>query len=388
MTQRRREYLMIPGPTPVPAQVLAAMARPMINHRGKEFAAIFNEVTEGVKKVFQTQGDVLIFPSAGTGGLEAAVVNFFSPGDKVLAVSIGVFGDRFAEIASTFGLDVEKIDVPWGQAAEPAVVEARLAGDREHKIKGILVTHHETSTGVENNIQAVSRARGDHPALLLVDAVSSLGAMDLQTDNWRVDVVITASQKALMVPPGLALLSANDRAWVAQKASRMPRYYWDLAKAKKSAGSGQTPYTPALSQLYALQESLRLIEEEGLQNIFERHRRITRAVRAGVRAMGLELLASDAAASTGVTAVVVPEGASVKDLRAKLSQKYGVTLAGGQKQLEGKIFRIGHLGHVDLADVIVTLSAIELALKELGRPVEIGAAVRAAEEVLAKDNAR
>ena len=377
-----KPYLMVPGPTPVPDQVFTAMHRPMINHRGPQFTAMFQEVNAGLRRVFRTQHDVLMFPSSGTGAMEAAIVNLFSPGDKVLAVSIGSFGDRFAEIAARFGLDVEKMDFPWGQAAEPAQVAARLARDTAGEIKAVLVTHNETSTGAVNDIAAISAARGQHPALMVVDAVSSLGAIRLEMDAWRLDAVLTSSQKALMLPPGLGFLALNEPAWRYAERAKLPRYYWDVRQAKKSLDKGQNPYTPPVALLFGLAESLRLIEAEGLDNIWARHIRLRDALRQGLRALGCTLLASDAAASPAVTAVLPPAGLEAKNVQKHLREQWGITVAGGQKKLENKIFRFGHLGYVAAMDVIVALAGLEMTLAALGAAVTPGAGVAAAEKIL------
>jgi aspartate aminotransferase-like enzyme len=377
-----KAYLMVPGPTPVPEQVLQAMHRPLINHRGPQYEDMFRGISAGLKAVFKTSHDVLTFPAAGTGAMEAAIVNILSPGDKVLAVSIGVFGDRFAEIAARFGAQVEKLDFPWGQAADPAVLADRLAADGEYAIKAILVTHNETSTGVVNDVAALAEARGDHPALLVVDAVSSLGAINLEMDAWGLDVVITGAQKAFMLPPGLGFLAMNDRAWNAYARSSMPRYYWDALAVKKALAKGQNPYTPPVSLLFGLEESLRVIAAAGLDQIFTRHAKLARMLRAGLKALGLKLLADDAVASPGVTAVWTPAGVEPKQIQRSLRERFGVTVAGGQKQLENKIFRVGHLGYVVETDIIVTLAALEVTLAALGVNVELGAGVRAAQQII------
>jgi len=373
-----KAYLMVPGPTSVPERVLQATHRPVVNHRGVLYEEMFSRITAGLKEIFRTNQDVLVFPAAGTGMLEAAVVNTLSPGDKVLAVSIGVFGDRFAEIASRFGADVEVLAFPWGQAADPKRVAERLAADKDHSIKAVLVTHNETSTGVVNDLAALARARGDHPALLIVDAVSSLGAVDLATDDWGLDVVITGSQKALMTPPGLGFMAMGERAWAANAKSTMAKFYWDAQAAKKSAAKGQNPYTPAVSLLFGLEEALKMIAEEGLDNSIDRHKKLSEVLRTGLKALGLNLLAEDAVASPGVTAVFPPDGLEAKKIQKVMRERFGITLAGGQKQLENKIFRIGHLGYVVETDILVTLAALEITLALLGAKVELGAAVKAA----------
>jgi len=381
----KKQYLLLPGPTPVPSQVLRGLAKPMINHRGPEFKQLLAEVSEGLKEVFSTENDVLIFPSAGTGGMEAAVVNFVSPGEKVLVVSIGNFGDRFAEICRRFGADVEKLDFPWGTAADPAVLEDRIKKDTNKEIKAVFVTHNETSTGVTNNLPQLRAALGDHPALFIVDSVSGLGAMPLETDAWNLDVVVAGSQKSFMLPPGLSFVSVSKRAWEKAEVCTTPRYYWDLKAVKEFAQKGQTPYTPALPQLTGLVESLKLIKEEGLENIIARHRRLRDMVRAGVRALGLQLLAEDDVASNAVTAVLAPEGIEADTIRKTLREKFNVVVAGGQNQLKNKIFRIGHLGYVQELDILAALAALEMSLALCGYQVNIGQGVRAAQEVVMKE---
>lgn len=377
-----KQYLMLPGPTPVPPRVLRALARPMINHRGPEFKELFSELTSGLKGVFRTENDIIIYPSAGTGGMEAAVVNFISPGERVLVVSIGNFGDRFAEIARRFGARVDKLNFAWGTAADPAALAERLKEDTNKEIKAVFVTHNETSTGVTNNLQALREAAGDHPALFIVDSVSGLGAMELETDGWDLDVVVAGSQKSFMIPPGLSFISVSKRAWEAAEKCTNARYYWDIREARQYAGKGQTPYTPALPQLTALAESLRMIKEEGLPQIIARHRRLRDMVRAGVRALGLELLAGDEIASNAVTAVLAPPGIEADAIRKVLREKYHVIVAGGQNQLKNKIFRIGHLGYVQELDILAAMAALEMALANCGYRVNLGQGVRAAQEVV------
>ncbi|GAB6173765.1 alanine--glyoxylate aminotransferase family protein [Paradesulfitobacterium aromaticivorans] len=378
----KKQYLMVPGPTAVPERVLQAMHRPMINHRGPQYEGMFRSISEGLKKVFKTENDVLTFPAAGTGAMEAALVNVLSPGDKVLAVSIGAFGDRFAEIAARHGAVVEKLDSEWGTAADPARLAERLAQDKAHEIKAILLTHNETSTGVTNDIQALAKARGKHPALVLVDAISGLAAINLEMDAWGLDVVVTGAQKALMIPPGLGFVAMNERAWAAQAEAKMPKFYWDAQNIKKSLAKWQNPYTPPVSLLYGLEESLKLMEEEGLENIFQRHQKLRDILRAGLKALNLSLLADDAVASAAVTAVLAPEGMEGKKIQKQMKDRFGITLAGGQKKLENKIVRIGHVGYVAETDILVTLACLEMALQTLGIPVEYGAAVKAAERVI------
>jgi aspartate aminotransferase-like enzyme len=378
----KKPCLMIPGPTTVPDRVLQAMHRPLINHRGPEYEAMFQKISLALGKVFQTNQPVLVYPSAGTGMMEAAIVNVLSPGDKVLAVTIGVFGDRLAEVATRFGMIVEKIGFPWGTMADPQVLASRLAEDFQHEIKAVLITHNETSTGVTNNLQALAAACSGHGALLIVDAVSSLGAVELKMDEWHLDVVFTGAQKALMLPPGLGFLALSKKAWQAQAVSTSPKYYWDAALLKKSLAKWQNPYTPAVSLLYGLAESLTMIEEEGLTAIFRRHELIGQAVRAGVEALGLHLFAEQAAASNTVTAVVAPDGIEAKKIQKYMREVQGITLAGGQKQLENKIFRIGHLGYIVPTDGLLIIAALEMALTALGMACSQGKGVAAVQTVL------
>ena len=371
------QHLRIPGPTPVPSRVLRAMSKPMINHRGPEFAELLNEISTGLKQVYQTLNDIVIYPASGTGAMEAAITNCLSPGDKILSASCGVFGDRFTEIAQAFGANVEVIKSPPGKAVDPKEIAQKLEDDNKLEIKAVLVTHNETSTGVTNDLEAIAKAAGNHPCLLIVDAISSLGAIDLQTDNWKIDLVVSASQKALMCPPGLAFVSVSGKAW--NSKGKMPNYYWSFESAKKYLQKGQTPYTPAVSQFYALKESLRIIKEEGLENIFERHKRLASAFRAGVKAMGLELFAQENPSDV-ITAIKVPFDVDVSKLISTMRKKYGIILAGGQKDLQGKIFRVGHVGYVSELDILETLSALQIALNECGHRTESG--IEAATEFL------
>jgi aspartate aminotransferase-like enzyme len=356
--------LRIPGPTPCPPQVLAAVAKPMINHRGRHFAELIGRVVERLKRFYRTQGDVLVLTASGTGGLEAAVVNTLSPGDRVLAVVIGAFGERFAAIAQAYGAEVVRLEYEWGRAADPDDVRRVLS--RDPRIKAVLVTHNETSTGVTNPLKALAAVVREHERLLLVDAVSSLGAIPLETDAWGLDVVVTGSQKGWMVPPGLAFVSVSQRAWEAYREAKMPRFYLDLGRHKEALERGQTPWTPALSVLFGLDVALEMMEAEGLENIFARHARIGEMTRQGVKALGLRLLADERYASNTVTAVVVPDGVDERVLRRLLEDEYGVVLAGGQGKLSGKIFRIGHLGWVTEEDIRDTLDSLAQALPRVG----------------------
>ena len=356
--------LRIPGPTPCPPEILQALNKQMINHRGKEFAGIIQKVTAGLKDVYQTKNDVLILTSSGTGGMEAAIVNFLSPGDKVLSVTNGVFGNRFGDIAKQFGADVIRLHFEWGKADDPDAVRQALEADPA--IKTVLITHNESSTGVTNDIQALSRIVKEYDKLLIIDAVSGMGAIDLKTDAWNCDVVVTGSQKAWMIPPGLSIISVSPRAWAANSSAKMPRYYWDLKKARKSLEGNQTPFTPAISNFYGLEVALDMMKKEELANIFSRHIRIGELVRKEVKKLGLSLFADESSASNTVTAIYPPEGINPDTLRRVLREEYQVILAGGQQDLKGKIFRIGHLGWVSEDDINITIAAINKALAGLG----------------------
>ena len=358
--------LRIPGPTPCPKEVLQAMTRQMINHRGVEFQELIGSITSRLKEFFQTKGDVFILTASGTGGMEAAIVNTLSPGDKVLAVCNGVFGERFAAIAEAFGAEVERLSFPWGQPDDHNAVRQALHSDKS--IKAVLVTHNETSTGVTNDLAAIGEVVKQYDKLLLVDAISSLGCIDLQTDAWGCDVVVTGSQKGWMVPPGLAFISVSKKAWEAHARARMPRFYWDFAQAKKYLESGQTPWTPAISIFYALAVALELMASEGLANIFARHARIGQKTRDGVKALGLPLFAVEKYASNTVTAVRAPDGLDTKLLLTMLREEHGIILAGGQRDLAGKIFRIGHLGWVTELDIDALIERLKVALPKAGFP--------------------
>jgi aspartate aminotransferase-like enzyme len=360
MTQLR-----VPGPTPCPPEVLEAMARQMVNHRGPEFHQLLTEVTADLKKVFQTKNDLLLLTGSGTGGLEAAVANMLSAGDKVLSVSIGVFGDRFASIAKTFGADVISLKVEWGKAADPNAVKEALKANPG--IKAVMVTHNETSTGVTNDLAAISKVVKEAGKLLIIDAISSLGSINLPVDAWHCDVVVTASQKGWMVPPGMAMVSVSPEAWQAHKTASMPRFYWDFTRAKNYLEEKkENPWTPAIPIVYGFSVALKMMLEEGIENIFARHARVGKMTREGIKKLGLPLFADPAHASNTVTAVGIPPGLDGKKLRQVLREEYGVVLAGGQQTLDGKIFRIGHLGMVHEKDVQEILTAIEKVLPLAG----------------------
>lgn len=376
----RRPYLQIPGPTNIPEPVQSALNHSAINHRGKEFAELMAKLTSGLQQVFQTSHDILIFPSSGSGGLEATIVNLLSPGDKVLAVNMGVFSQRFGLVAQKFGADVTFIDVEWGAAVTADQYRAVLAADADHRYKAILVTHNETATGVTVDVAAIRGMLDElqHPALLLVDAVSSLGITDLPTDQLSIDVVVSASQKGLMLPGGLAIIAVSPKAWAAHRQASMPRWYWDFTAVQQKMAIGQMPYTPAINLFFGLEVSLRLLHEEGLRNVFSRHARNADAMRAGIAALGLEFLVRDPQArSAAVTAVLLPAGISYPAL-GQAMESLGVTIGGGLQKLEGKIFRVGHLGMLHEMEVIAVLAALEMSLTRLGYPVRLGTATGAA----------
>ncbi|HEV8547110.1 MAG TPA: alanine--glyoxylate aminotransferase family protein, partial [Candidatus Limnocylindrales bacterium] len=364
-------------PTALPPTVREAGARQMINHRGPEFAAMLDRILTGMKPFFGTTSDVAMLTCAGSGGLEAAVVNTLSPGDRVLGVSIGSFGDRFAKIAGIYGADVTKIDVEWGHAADPAAVRDVLTANPGYK--AVLLTHNETSTGVMNPIPVLAAAIRDvaPDALILVDSVSGLGAVPFEMDAWGVDVVVTGSQKAWMAAPGLAMIAASPRAWDAMESAKMPRFYLDLRKHREAAAGGETPFTPAISVVYQVDEGIRLMTEEGAPSIFARHEACAAAARAGLLALGFELFADVRFASRTVTAAKLPENHDWKTFNGAI-KAHGVVLAGGQGKLAGKIFRLGHLGSVTVEEILGAIAVLETVTLEQGRPITPGAAVGAA----------
>lgn len=380
----KEKLLMTPGPTMVPPRVLEVMRRQIIHHRTKEFETIYDELEEDLKFVFQTKNMVLMFSSSGTGAMESAIVNLFSQGDKVLAISIGAFGDRFADIASTYGLDVQKLAVNWSEAVNVSEVKKILDADVNNEIKAILVTHNETSTGVTNDIEALGKLTKDTERLLVVDAISSLGGLDLQMDNWGIDLVVTGSQKALMAPPGLAYTALSDKAWEAVGKSKLPKFYWDYKKYRKGLlkESENPPYTPAISLLIAQAEALKMMKEEGLENVYARHKKLALATQAGVKALGLELFPDEKVSSYIITAVKAPEGIDIAKVIKTMNLKYDIMITGGQKHLKGKIFRIGHCGYTDGLDLIKTFAALEYSLSEAGYKVEMGASVGAVQKAL------
>lgn len=375
-----KKYLLTPGPTPVPERVLLASAQPIIHHRTPEYGRALSDDIEGLKYIFQTKNDVLIFTASGTGAMEACVANLLSPQDKVLVVNTGAFGRRWVDIINSFGIKPEVIEYPWGRVAKPQDVEKKLKEMPE--IKAVFTQSTETSTGVVNDIESIGNIVARTEAVLVVDAVSGLGGQDLKTDKWNVDVVASGSQKGLMLPPGLAFVSIGQKAWKLVENSKLPKFYWNFKAYKKSLQEGETPYTSAVSLVLGLQESLKMIKEEGLEKILQRHTIMASATRAGVEAIGLELFAE--VPCNVVTAIKVPEGIDGSRLVRMMLEEYGVGIADGQREYKGKIFRIAHLGYMDRFDVIIGLSTLEIALSKLGYKFEVGKGIAAAEKKFLK----
>lgn len=377
---KEKSTLLIPGPTPVPPNVIAAMTTPMINHRGEAFAALFDEVTAGLQYIFRTEQPVYVLPGSGSGGWEFALSNFLNPGDKVLSVIIGDFGERWARCGAQLGLNVEKMVFESGLAADVNQVAQRLAADKNKEIKAVLFQHNETSTAVTNDVKALAAVIREHGALVMVDSVSGLGALPFEFDAWGVDVCLTGAQKALMCPPGLAIVTVSQKARAAAETAGLPRFYFDFKATHKSYLSKATTFTPAISLWYGLAEALRMLRNETQEKTWARHALMGRMCRAGVKALGLELLAKDErSASNSVTAVIAPF--EPKALRKIARDKLGVQLAGGQAHLDEVIIRIGHLGYATPQDVLTALGSVEMALAVHGRDVVLGAGVGAAQRV-------
>jgi aspartate aminotransferase-like enzyme len=376
--------LMIPGPTPVPENVLLALAKHPIGHRSGEFSQIMAEVTANLKWLHQTENDVLMLTVSGTGAMEAGIINFFSPGDRVLVVHNGKFGERWAEVANAFALDVVEVTAAWGQPIDPGAVKAALDADTAKAIKGVVVTHSETSTGVINDLETIAKYIKAHGALSIIDAVTSLGASNVPIDAWSLDVVCSGSQKGFMIPPGLGFVTVSAKAWEAYKVAKLPRYYMDLGKYSKGAAKNTTPFTPPVNLIFSLQAALTMMKAEGLENIFARHLRHMHATRAAITAMGLALYAPEGHGSPAITAVA-PTTVDAEQIRSVMKKKFDIVLAGGQDDLKGKIFRIGHLGFVCDRDILTALGALEATIAELGHVgFTPGAGVAAAAKVLMK----
>jgi serine---pyruvate transaminase len=373
-----KRYLFTPGPTPVPPQVLEAMSRPIIHHRSSDFRVILQRTFDRLGEVYRTEGDVLVYTSSGTGGMESAISNLTRPGDRVVVVSAGHFGERWAAMAGNFGCDVDTIEYEWGESPSADDLAARLAETGGARV--VFLTHSETSTGVVADVQSLAAAAKESGALVVVDAVSSLGAVPLETDLWGLDAVVSGSQKALMTPPGLATVSVSSDAWAVVEKDAPGRYYFDWHETRDRQEQFDPAFTPAVSIVVGLDVALGLLLEEGLEQAFERHTRLGRACRAGVRAMGLELFSPDDDRSAVVTAITAPDGIDSSELVQTLRDRQGIVLAPGQGPLKGKVFRIGHIGYYDVFDITTALAGVELVLAELGADIERGAAITAALE--------
>ena len=374
----QKNLLFIPGPVTVADAVLAAMAKPLMDHRSAPFAKILKRIESRMRPIFGTRGDVLVLSSSGTGGLETAVANMFGPDDTVLVCPIGVFGQRFIDLAKIYGCKVEVLETPWGSAVDPAALRARLKADTQKKITGILLTQNETSTGAQNDMAALAQAIRGHNAYVVVDAVSGLGASEFRMDDWGFDVVVTASQKAIAAPPGIAMVAVSERAWAKMEHNTSPRFYFDLKRARDFSALGETPWTPAVSIAYALDVALDLFEKEGDANVWRRHDRYARAIRAALEALGLKIYSQDGAHSPTVVAAYVPANIDGDAVRKRLREERGLMLGGGQKDLKGKIIRIGTMGDLSQTDIVGMIGALELALLDAGHNVQLGSGGKAA----------
>jgi aspartate aminotransferase-like enzyme len=370
-----------PGPVDISPYTALEMAQPIMHHRTREFEAIIAEVLEGLRYVFQTQGDVLLFASSGTGAMEGAVINVLNPGDKAICVVGGKFGQRWSQLVSRFGGVPLDIEVEWGQAVNPEVVASMLAADS--RIKAVYMQASETSTGVAHPVREIAQiVRKYDDTIVIVDGISAVGVMKLPTDEWGLDILVGGSQKAWRLPPGLAFASVSEKAWTVVGRCTQPRYYFDWARERKSLAKNTTAYTPAVSLIIGLRQVLAEIREEGLDSLFARSASYAAMFRTAMKALGLRLFAPDSP-SDSITAVYAPEGVDAEDIIRHLNVRYGITIAGGQDHVKGKIFRVSHMGYLDALDMLTVVSAVEMTLRELGRPVELGAGVRAAQEVLA-----
>ncbi len=375
-----KRYLLAPGPTPVPSDVLLAMAAPIIHHRSPDFVPVIDSAKKGLQWLYQTKNDVLIICSTGTGGMVGTVNNFFNRDDKVLVINGGKFGERWTNICRAYGLNVEEIVVEWGYAVKPEVVEEKLKKDKD--IKGVFVQASETSTGVYHDIKALaSIVKKYSDTLFVVDAISALVAHDLRTDEWGIDVMIGGSQKGVMLPPGLAFVSVSDKAWARAETSKLPKFYFNFRKERANLAKNQTNFTSPVTLIIGLNESLKMLRAEGLENVFRRHATLANATRKAVQAIGLEIYPRESP-SNSVTAIMSPPGIDGQAIYKNLREKYGITAAGGQDKAKGKIFRIAHLGYSDRFDIITAIAGIEMVLKGMGHPVKLGTGVAVAQELL------
>jgi aspartate aminotransferase-like enzyme len=373
-----KKYLLAPGPTPIPPDVLAAMSMPIIHHRSTDFVPILESARKGLKELYQTKNDVLILCSTGTGGMVGAVNNFFTPGDKVLVINGGKFGERWTKISQAYGLEVRELEVEWGYTVKPEAVEEALKESPE--INGVFVQATETSTGVNHDIKRLCEiVKKRDNTILVVDAISALVAHDIRTDEWGIDVMIGGSQKGLMLPPGLSFVSVSEKAWKMSERAKAPRFYFNFRKEHEAQAKNQTSFTSAVTLIIGLKESLNILKKEGFKNVIKRHEKLAEATRRAVSAIGLELYAKESP-SNSVTAILAPEGLDGQTIYKTLKDKYGITAAGGQAQARGKIFRIAHLGYSDMFDIITAVSGIEMVLAEMGYPVKLGTGVAALEK--------
>jgi aspartate aminotransferase-like enzyme len=377
-----KKYLFSPGPTMLPPEVLLKMAEPIMHHREPEFEKIYAEIREGMKYLFQTKNEVLIFTSSGTGAMEGAVSNLLSRGDKAIVVRGGKFGERWGEICKAYGIEFFPVDVEWGKAVDPGEIKKLLESDPS--IRAVYTQASETSTGVRHPVQAIADlVKRYEDKVIVVDAITGIGVFNIPTDAWGLDVVISGSQKALMLPPGLSFATLSDKAWKLVEKSTLPKYYFDFKKELKNTKKNQSSYTPAISLYVGLRETLRMIRSEGLEAVFHRHEKLAEATRRAVKALGLELYAPDSP-SDAVTAVKIPGGIDGEKLKDLFFEKFGITVAEGQDRAKGKIIRIAHLGYYERLDMVMVISALEMLLKEMGHSFELGAGVKAAEEILIK----
>jgi serine---pyruvate transaminase len=375
-----KRYLLAPGPTPVPPEALLAMAMPIIHHRSPDFLPVLDSAKKGLQWLYQTRNDVLIVCSTGTGGMVGTVNNFFSPGDKALVINAGNFGERWTKICKAYNLSVEEIKIDWGYTVKPEDIEKALKKDPS--IKGVFVQASETSTGVYHDIKAIAGIVKQYEnTILVVDAISALVAHDLKMDEWGIDVLIGGSQKGLMLPPGLAFIGVSEKAWAFAEKSTSPKFYFNFRKERESLAKNQTSFTSPVTLIIGLNESLKILQAEGLENAFRRHERLAHATREAVKAIGLEMFTKESP-SCSVTAINAPAGIDGQEIYKNLRVKYGITAAGGQGQAKGKIFRIAHLGYADTFDVITAIAGVEMVLKGMGHPLKLGTGVAVAQELL------
>ncbi|MBI2060875.1 MAG: alanine--glyoxylate aminotransferase family protein [Nitrospirae bacterium] len=376
-----RQYLFAPGPTQLPEEILLEMAQPITYHRGPKFKAILQEVREDLKTVFQTKQDVLVLTSSGSGAMEGAVTNILSKGDKAVVVEGGKFGERWADVCKAYGVQAEVLHVEWGKAVDPAVVRKAVQNGKD--VKAVFVQASETSTGVMHPVKEIAEITRSMPdTLLVVDGITAVGVFPVPMDQWGIDVLVSGSQKAFMLPPGLGFAALSEKAWARAKTSNLPKFYFNLSKELESQKKNETGFTPAITLIVALRKALKMIKEEGLENVFARHDKLARATREAMKAIGLELFAQTP--SNACTAVKVPVGVDGEKIPKHIREKYGITIAGGQSQLKGKIFRIAHLGYYNPFDMVMVMSAVEMTLRDLGHEFSIGAGVKKMQEMLAQ----